>query len=168
MNEGVEHALHCMMILAAIPDEAVLPSAALAEFHGLSESYLLKHLHALKAAGLVRSTTGPKGGYGLARPAAEITFLDVVEAVEGPGPLFRCTEIRRQGPATVKSPCAYARPCLINRRMLEAEKVWRNALRTRTIAELVTEFDEEMDPRNLAAGREWITPRVRRSRSAPK
>lgn len=166
MNEGVEHALHCLMIMAALPDGALLPSAALAEFHGLSESYLLKHLNALKSAGLIRSMTGPKGGYRLARPAAEITFLDVVEAIEGPGPVFRCTEIRRQGPATVKTPCAYARPCLINRRMLEAEKAWRDALEARTIAELVVRSEEEMDPRNLTAGREWITPRVRRPRSA--
>jgi Rrf2 family protein len=37
----------------------------------------------LAAAGLVEATTGRAGGYRLARPAAAITLLDVVEAVEG-------------------------------------------------------------------------------------
>lgn len=161
MSEGVEHALHCVMVLAALPERAVLSAAALAEFHGLSESYLLKHLNGLKAAGVVRSTTGPNGGYRLARSPSDITFLDVVEAIEGPGPTFRCAEIRRQGPATVKTPCAYALPCLINRRMLEAERLWRDALAAQTIAELVSQFDSEMDPRNLTAGRAWLAPRIR-------
>ena len=161
LGEGVEHALHCVMVLGALPENAVLPASALAEFHGVSESYLLKHLKALAAAGVVVSTTGKKGGYRLARPAAETTFLDVVEAVDGPGPAFRCTEIRQRGPATVKDPCAYAAPCLVRRRMLLAEQAWREALRSQTVADLVAGFDDEMDPRNLVSGAAWLGPRLR-------
>lgn len=161
LGEGVEHALHCVMVLGALPENAVLPASALAEFHGVSESYLLKHLKALAAAGVVVSTTGKKGGYRLARPAAETTFLDVVEAVDGPGPAFRCTEIRQRGPATVKDPCAYAAPCLVSRRMLLAEQAWREALKSQTVADLVAGFDDEMDPRNLVSGRAWLAPRLR-------
>jgi len=41
-------------------------------------------------AGLLRSAPGPGGGYRLARPAARVTLLEVVEAVDGP--------IRREAP----------------------------------------------------------------------
>lgn len=161
LGEGVEHALHCVMVLGALPDNAMLPAKVLAEFHGVSESYLLKHLKALVTAGVVVSTTGKKGGYRLARAAAETTFLDVVEAVDGPGPAFRCTEIRQRGPATIKDPCAYSAPCLVRRRMLMAEDAWREALRSQTVADLVAGFDDEMDPRNLVAGTEWLKPQIR-------
>src|SRR5256885_11179792 len=44
----------------------------------------LEHLAArLRKAGLVESRRGVRGGYLLARPAAEITMAEVVEALEG-------------------------------------------------------------------------------------
>src|SRR5262245_6772125 len=51
---------------------------------GIPERFLLKCLRPLVVAGLVRSVKGPHGGYRLARPAREITLLEVVEAGQGP------------------------------------------------------------------------------------
>ncbi len=62
-------------------------------------AYLAKHLQAMAHAGLVESTPGRNGGYRLARPAAEISLLEVIDAVEGGEPAFRCTEIRRPRPS---------------------------------------------------------------------
>lgn len=59
MSDGVEWGLHCLTLLAVAPLGTVLPSKALAEFHRVSESYLLKHLKALAKAGLLRSVAGP-------------------------------------------------------------------------------------------------------------
>ena len=44
----------------------------------------------LAAAGLVVTTRGSEGGISLARPAGEISLLDVVEAMEGPMALNQC------------------------------------------------------------------------------
>ncbi len=52
--------------------------------------FSLKILGKLVAAGIVASYKGNRGGYELARPAAEITFRDVIEAVEGPYQMVRC------------------------------------------------------------------------------
>lgn len=112
LSEGVEWGLHCTSVLASLPAKATLPTKALAEYHGVSETYLSKHLQALTRGGIIESVPGPKGGYRLARPATEITLLDVVEAIEGPEPAFRCTEIRQQGPCTIE-PSAYRLPCTI-------------------------------------------------------
>ncbi|MGO7845345.1 RrF2 family transcriptional regulator, partial [Rhizobium johnstonii] len=69
--------------------------SALAEFNGVSKSYLLKHLQALSGAGILDTVQGPKGGYRLAKAPKEISLLDIVLAVEGSAPAFRCAEIRQ-------------------------------------------------------------------------
>ena len=52
--------------------------------------FCLKILRGLVGAGMVCSFKGSKGGYSLARPAGEITLLQVIESVEGPYMLSRC------------------------------------------------------------------------------
>ena len=67
-------------------------------------AYLAKALQALTAAGITESRPGPLGGYRLARPPAEVTLLEIVLAVDGAATAFRCSEIRRRGPAAADSP----------------------------------------------------------------
>ena len=95
LGEGVEQAIHSVAMLAGLSEGSVLSAAAIAEFHGVSVSYLLKHLQALSGAGILDTVPGPKGGYRLARLPAKITLLDIVLAVEGPAPAFRWAEIRQ-------------------------------------------------------------------------
>jgi Rrf2 family protein len=135
LGDGVEQAVHCMLLLSGLSADGVLSAAALAEFHGVSPSYLLKHLQALAGAGLLESVPGPKGGYRLAKPADRITLLDVVLAVEGREPAFRCSEIRQRGPSPVAAHFFKA-PCAVNAAMLKAEMAYRAELRAVTIADL--------------------------------
>jgi Rrf2 family protein len=51
---------------------------------GVSARFLTKALQPLVRAGLLASRKGPGGGYRLGRPAARVTLLEVVEAVDGP------------------------------------------------------------------------------------
>ncbi len=53
LGEGVEAAIHCAATLAGLDEGATMPGAALAQQFGLSPSYLLKHLNALTAAGIL-------------------------------------------------------------------------------------------------------------------
>ena len=96
LKSQVEWALHCCAILAGLPAGRYLSTKALAEFHGLPKEYLSKALQSLSQAGLVDTTLGPSGGYRLARPPAELTFLEIVEAVEGKSRTFVCTNIREK------------------------------------------------------------------------
>jgi Rrf2 family protein len=160
LSDGVEWGLHCAALLAVIPAGSVLPGKALAEYHGISESYLVKHLQALTAAGLLESVPGPRGGYRLARPAAEITVLAIVDAIEGGQPAFRCTEIRQRGPAGLE-PEVYRLPCLINRTMLRAEAAWRNALREQTVADVVAGLANQVDARAVEKTLAWLQDRLR-------
>jgi Rrf2 family protein len=59
---------------------------------GISEKYLWQVISLAKASGLIQSTRGPKGGYTVARPADQITVLDIITALEGPIILVDCLE----------------------------------------------------------------------------
>jgi Rrf2 family protein len=153
LSEGVEHAIHSVAVLAGLKSDRVLAAAALAEFHGVSSSYLLKHLQALSGAGILSTVPGPNGGYRLARPADKISLLDIVLAVEGSQPAFRCTEIRQRGPGPLGG--VPTRPCEINAAMLKAERAWRAELARVRITDILTDLaandtDGRIDARRCA------------------
>jgi Rrf2 family protein len=156
----VEWALHCCAVLAGLAPERYLPTRDLADFHGVPKEYLSKALQALSQAGLVDGTLGPTGGYRLARAPGRITFLDVVEAVEGRGPTFVCTNIRRNNPclssAEVRSLCTDAHPCAIARVMWEADRAWRDRLRAVSLADLLKLLGTDLPPALLRRGAAWI------------
>ena len=160
LSQGVEWALHSCSVLAGVPPTMVMPAAKLAELHEVPPAYLAKHLQALSAAGIVESVPGPRGGYRLARPAKEITVLDVVLAVEGEDPAFVCTEIRQCGPGAC-APSAYKGPCGIARIMWDAEDAWRASLAEHTVAELLDGALRNSPPRQLAASAVWIQEVIR-------
>ena len=160
LSDGVEWAAHCCTVLALLPQGTALPAGRLAEFHGVPAAYLAKHLQALARAGLVESTSGPRGGYRLSRPAAEITLLDVVTAVEGDQRAFRCTEIRQRGPAQLP-PSAYPIPCGIARAMWRAEDAWRASLRDTSIGDLVKGLARDVQPEAAVKAAAWMQEVVR-------
>ncbi len=149
LGDGVEQAIHSVAMLSGLSEGGVLSAAALAEFHGVSTSYLLKHLQALSGAGILHTVPGPKGGYRLARLAEKITLLDIVLAVEGPAPAFRCNEIRQRGPNPAPDRF-FLKPCNISAAMLKAERVYRAELAKTTIADLGAEL-AEIDDGTIAA-----------------
>lgn len=135
LGDGVEQAIHSVSVLAGLPEGGLLSAAALAEFHGVSTSYLLKHLQALSRAGIVKTVPGPKGGYQLAKLPSKISLLDIVLAVEGPEPAFRCKDIRKNGPLPLSEE-RLKPPCQINVAMLRAEQTYRNELRKVSIEQI--------------------------------
>lgn len=160
LSDGVEAAIHCAAMLAGLKDEAVLPTTALAEFYGVSASYLAKHLSALVRNDILVSLNGPAGGFRLKRPANEITLLDIVLAIEGDAPAFRCAEIRRNGPGTPDA-SAYTKPCGIKTAMLAAENAWRDELAKTRVSDLVRTFLNEADPRSVARNRAFVAKSAR-------
>lgn len=156
---GVEYALHCLTYLIDLPGGASIGIKELATYQGVSETYLSKIFTKLAKAGIVRSMPGVKGGYQLAQCPQDISFWDVVEAIEGPTPIFRCTEIRQncvllkgeEIPDYIK--CA---PCTISVVMLEAEEQMRNYLKGKSLAWLHEALKEKIPQERQEATSRWF------------
>lgn len=140
MPKGVEWAAHSLVVLDVVGGRRAVSSATLAKIFDLSPSYLHKQMQKLVSYGLVDSEPGPTGGFLLARPSTEITLADVVAALSGPAPVFRCTEIRCRGIFAERADeIRTSGLCGINSAMLRAEESWRASLATITIAALAAE-----------------------------
>src|SRR5258708_5734392 len=155
MPDGVEGGVHVCVLLASLPDDAALPAAKLAEYHGVPAAYLAKHLQALAGAGVLRTVKGAHGGYRLARPPADITVLDVVEAIDGDEPAFRCTEIRRRGPMAMPAR-EYTKACGIHAVFDRADEGWGSELAATTIADLFLGVLADVPRPTLEKGARWV------------
>lgn len=145
VSRGVEWGLHICGLLARAPEGTAVPRRTIAEFYELPEAYLAKPLQRLVAAGVLRASSGPLGGYRLAKPPDETSALAVFEAIEGQTPAFTCTEIRARGTGAA-TPEECVRKCAIHTLMDEADAAWRARLAVTTIADLV-----QFLPRSLVA-----------------
>lgn len=159
LKSQVEWALHCCAILAGLPDGRYLSTKALAEFHGLPKEYLSKALQSLSQAGLVHTTLGPSGGYRLARPPAELTFLDIIEAVEGKSRTFVCNNIRANNPCRPVGFCDSS-PCAVARIMWEADEAWRSKLRSVRLSDLTETLSQEIPADIWGKTFEWVLGRA--------
>jgi Rrf2 family protein len=136
---STEWVLHCATTLAQLEPGATASTAQLAAYYDLPAPYLAKQLQALVRAGILTGTTGPRGGFRLARPAAGITLLDIVEAVDGGSAPYECREIRQQGRGALR-PEDCRDTCPLARRMSDAHAAWRRTLAADTLADILAEL----------------------------
>ncbi|MGO4545018.1 Rrf2 family transcriptional regulator [Paenibacillus sp. 2TAB23] len=156
---GVEYGLHCLVYLIDIPKDSTIGIKELSAFQGVSETYLSKIFGKLSKAGIVSSIPGVKGGYKLAKPPEDITFWDVVEAVEGASPIFQCKNIKNNSYLCRDeeyAACTQASSCVINIVMLDAEASMRNLLRNKTLTWLNEELDRVLTPQSRKETREFF------------
>ncbi len=90
LTRGGEYGIRGVLYLAKQDDGKVSMLSAIAKDQEVPPRFLAKIFQALAKAGIVKSHRGAKGGFSLARPAAEITVRDVIEAIEGPVNLNIC------------------------------------------------------------------------------
>ncbi|MFG3439400.1 RrF2 family transcriptional regulator [Nonomuraea sp. NPDC047897] len=153
MSEGVEWVLHTCVNLSWVGRP--VRSARLATFYDLPPAYLNKQLQSLVRAGVLTSVSGPKGGFTLARDPASISLLDVVTAIEGTDPAFRCAGILAAGPWGDKE-ADYAATCVISTAMRKAELAWRKELARQTIADVCASV-ERRAPGEPERTRRWLS-----------
>jgi len=90
LTRAGDYAVRAVLHLAAQPFEAIIDRETVSQAQDIPTSFLSKILQQLSAAGIVRSFKGSSGGFSLARRPEEISFLEVIRAVEGPLALNKC------------------------------------------------------------------------------
>jgi Rrf2 family protein len=91
INRQVDYAVRAVLHLAQLGPGERAATARIAEKQQIPPTFLAKIVSQLAAAGVVRATRGARGGVALARDAADISLLDVMEAIDGPVTVIDCT-----------------------------------------------------------------------------
>jgi Rrf2 family protein len=126
LPKTAEYALRAIVLLSRVPGQAK-SADSLAETAEVPRRYLYKVLQDLVRANLLRSQSGPGGGYRLARSPAEISLLDVVNAVAPVDRIKHC-------PLSVRS---HLYLCPLQQQLDEVYATIETALSKVTIAPLV-------------------------------
>ena len=123
-----DYATVVLTVLASAPD-TVLSANGLAERAGLEPPTVAKVLKPLAQAGLVQAFRGVAGGYRLARPPAEISLVEIVEAMEGPLAMTECSIHEGQ--------CGIEHSCSARANWRRINDVVADALRRVTLADMI-------------------------------
>ncbi|MGI2328303.1 Rrf2 family transcriptional regulator [Planococcus sp. YIM B11945] len=126
-SNATNYALHTMIHLIRLPEGSTIGVQELAEMQKLSPTYLSKILTKLTKAGLIESTPGVKGGYKSPRSKNDISFFDVIKAIEGDTNLFDCS-IHHEG-------------CLIENVMRQAEEHMKEELGNKLLIDIAKKAD---------------------------
>lgn len=152
ISKMTDYATVILARLAAAP-ERQFTAAQLAEQTHLGQPTVSKVLKTLLRRGLLRSTRGLHGGYRLARPAAEITASQILDALEGPVALIECARHVHH--------CSIESTCGVGRAWQRVNLAIRRALQEITLLELAGLGGEPL--RFAALERQLRAPRTERT-----
>ena len=109
LSQTAEYALRAVLQLTVTEQQekgkgSRVPVRDLAHGLGIPRNYLSKILNQLVRAGVLASSRGKHGGFQLARPAHDITLLDVITPFDRPDQRKLC--LLGQSTCNDETPCA--------------------------------------------------------------
>jgi Rrf2 family protein len=90
ITRQADYAMRAVAYLANLGPDQRAATSQIAEEQRIPPSFLAKIVSQLSVAGLLQTSRGARGGVSLARPPENISFLEVVEAIDGPILLNEC------------------------------------------------------------------------------
>lgn len=129
-SQATDYALHAMLYMVTVASDKPAGVQLLAEKLGVSQTYLSKMMTKLVKAGLIQSAPGANGGYRLRRKSEEISFLDIIHAIEGTASFFECS-------------LDHGSECLIQQVVIDAERQMEQYLENTKIADLAKTMKTE-------------------------
>ncbi len=128
ITRRADYAARTMLDVASLESGSVALTHEVAARQGIPAPFLAKIVQALTRAGLLRSHRGSGGGIALAKPADQITLLQVVEAVDGPIAVNSCV--------LWPDECSMAEDCPLREIWCEARSLLVTRLRGTRLSEL--------------------------------
>ncbi len=146
-----DYATVLLTVLASRVGE-VLSATELAEASGLEATTVSKVLKPLAQAGLVDGLRGVHGGYRLAHAAADISLVQIIEAMEGPLAITECSQH--------DSHCGIAHQCGARANWRLINDVVADALRGMTLAQMLQQPTPAPSSTHIDTRRRPIAARV--------
>lgn len=159
IGKSARYALHALLDMTLAGDEPVTV-AGVADRYGLPRTALAKVFQQLVRAGLALGTRGVGGGYRLARPAPQVSVLDVISAFERPRPAGLCLIAERPGAGCERLPS-----CGLRQLFDEADELVRCTFASVSLATLARRTAAP-PPRSAPATTIWRGQIKARRRSA--
>ena len=90
LSKSAEYGIRATLYLVSLEQDGYVSISPISQELDISFHFLTKIFQKLTQAGLLQSFRGPRGGVALARPAAQITLMDLVTAIDGPALFTEC------------------------------------------------------------------------------
>ena len=133
-----DYGVQGMLYLASLPEGKEAYIKEIAQARDIPVSFLAKIFQSLSRAGLVRSQRGAKGGFVLAKPAREISLLDIIQAIEGAIALNLCME--------GENTCYKSGQCPVHPVLKEAQEALSQTLAKHNLEELLSKNGKNTTP----------------------
>ena len=121
LSRKADYALRAVRHLSSLPKGKLGSINSIAAAESIPREFLAKILKDLTRSGILVSFQGVTGGYRLNQAAKDVSFLDVIEAIEGPVHINLCTEGET-------CPCEQAHDCNMREFWLTMEKSFKRQL----------------------------------------
>jgi len=121
LSRKADYALRAVRYLSSLPKGKLGSINTVAQAESIPREFLAKILKDLTRNGILVSYQGVTGGYRLSKTPREISFLNVIEAIEGPLHINMCTEGPNCG-------CKSYETCLFREFWANQEKKLKQAL----------------------------------------
>jgi Rrf2 family protein len=131
INRKVEYALMVLKFVAERTDGELTSAREICELFGTPFDPTAKVMQQLNLSGILTSVKGVKGGYTLARPLTELSYLELVEIIDGKKPLVDCAE----------GECALVGTCNVSAPLKRFNNYLTSMLSNLSVEELVMEHD---------------------------
>jgi len=132
LPKGSIHGIRAMVFLAGVPDDQWIATREIAQRLGIPLFYLGKIAQRLVRSGLLTASRGGQGGVRLGRPAATITLMHLVMAIEGDDIFGQCV-LGLEG-------CGRYRPCPVHDQWMEIREQLEQMFQRTTLADLVAKI----------------------------
>jgi Rrf2 family cysteine metabolism transcriptional repressor len=127
--------MRAMLDLAIHGDDGLILLKDIASRQEISKRYLEHMMTLLRNRALVVAERGAAGGYGLARPASDITLDEIFEALEGEIAPVECVRDR--------SVCSRSEDCVVRDLWCDVAGAMRGVLEGRTLADLKERWEKQ-------------------------
>lgn len=90
ITQEADYAIRIVDYLVESGNDIVVDAQTISSTQNIPLRFALKILRKLNQAGIIKSFRGVKGGYSLLKAADDISFKDVIEAIDGPIIINKC------------------------------------------------------------------------------